>query len=108
MIKSPRLKRLCLIAAVLGLTGLLATAPSPAPAAQCLEHASMVKLLDKKFKETRRAFGLFNTAGLMELYVGEDGTWTVLLIQPSGISCIVAAGHTWEDLPKVRASGPAA
>jgi len=86
----------------------LAVAPVSAPAAglQCLEHERMTKLLGKKFQEKRRAFGLFNSAGMMELYVGAKGTWTVLLIRPSGISCILAAGHTWEDLP-IKVSGPA-
>jgi hypothetical protein len=32
----------------------------------------------------------------------EKGTWTVVSTTPNGLSCIVAAGKTWESLPLIK------
>jgi hypothetical protein len=35
------------------------------------------------------------------------GTWTIIVTRPNGMSCVVASGEAWEELPKL-ALGPAA
>ena len=41
--------------------------------------------------------GLVSNRGVMEFFVSEKtGTWTVLLTNTKGISCIVAAGESFE------------
>jgi hypothetical protein len=42
--------------------------------------------------------GMSTNGGLVELYTSENGTWTLMLSQPDGVSCLIAAGENWESL----------
>jgi hypothetical protein len=70
-----------------------------AAAMQCAKHDSMAKALTGKFKEARRAMGLVNSTGVMELYMSPQGTWTVVVTDTKGIACIAASGEEWQDVP---------
>ena len=37
-------------------------------------------------------------AAVLELYVSEAGTWTVVQTRPNGLSCIMAAGDNWQSM----------
>jgi hypothetical protein len=41
--------------------------------------------------------GLVSQTRIIELYVSQKGTWTVLVSRPDGMSCLVAAGTDWAD-----------
>ncbi len=70
-----------------------------AQSAMCTTHEKMTGALGDKFGEKRRAIGLVSNSGLMEVYVSEKGTWTVILTNPAKMACIVAAGHSWDEPP---------
>ncbi|SUU87949.1 hypothetical protein EDC40_104463 [Aminobacter aminovorans] len=36
-------------------------------------------------------------AAIFEIYVADDGTWTVLMSEVTGRSCVLAAGDGWES-----------
>ena len=40
--------------------------------------------------------------GVIELYTSEKGSWTLLLTQPTGVSCLIAAGDNWETMPEPK------
>ena len=45
--------------------------------------------------------GLAPTTGTMvEVLTSDKGSWTILTTLPNGLSCMVAAGKYWENLPK--------
>jgi len=49
------------------------------------------------------AFGLQSNGNLLQVYASEDkNTWTVVSTTPAGLSCIVAAGKSWESLPFLK------
>ena len=75
-----------------------------AAAMQCANHDNMAKALTGKFKETRRAMGLVNSTGVMEVFMSPQGTWTVVVTDTRGIACIAASGDGWQDVP-VAVSG---
>ena len=84
--------------------GMAATAP-PAFAATCGTRDSVVDQLQSKYSEQLKFGGLQETRGaksVMEVWSSpESGTFTVLLTQANGISCIVAAGTDFfEAIPK--------
>ncbi|MGH1464073.1 MAG: hypothetical protein ACRBBQ_01815 [Cognatishimia sp.] len=83
-----------LIAAGL-LFGMAATAP-PALAANCGLRETVVDRLQSKYSEALTASGLqgSNTVQTMvEVWASEKtGTFTVILTNPQGISCVVAVG----------------
>jgi len=51
-----------------------------------------------EFTETSRA-GVY---ALKRMW-STEGTWTLVITQPNGVSCLIAAGQDWESLPKLVA-----
>ena len=50
--------------------------------------------------------GLSSATKLVEIWATEDGaTWTILLTEASGRTCIMAAGKDWLDMPIEAAMG---
>jgi hypothetical protein len=79
---------------------------SPALAAKCAERAQIVERLQSKYSEQLTVGGLQrakHAISLMEIWASkETGTYTVLLTNPNGTSCIVAAGTDFfEAVPKI-------
>ena len=67
--------------------------------AQCGPHSRIVEVLAGKYGEAPKAIGTVNSRWLMEVYVSDAGSWTVLVTSADGTSCIVASGSDWEDVP---------
>ena len=77
---------------------------SPAEAApRCGDHDKIVDVLGHKFKETRRVMGVVNSKAVMEIFMSAQGTWTMVITDTRGMSCITAAGEEWQDVPVVVA-----
>ncbi|MHA1600404.1 MAG: hypothetical protein ACTSW2_06235 [Alphaproteobacteria bacterium] len=75
--------------------------------APCTTRIRMVEQLGSRFAEAPIAMGLASNGGLVELFASTDGTtWTVVVTNPRGLSCILAAGELWQDRRQV-AQGPA-
>jgi hypothetical protein len=36
---------------------------------------------------------------VLEVFVSDTGTWTVVVTDPKGVSCVLAAGQSWEEIP---------
>jgi len=81
---------------------LLSVQPMPAATAQdtpCAERTNVVSTLDSQYKESPRAIGLVSKEAVLEVFVSETGTWTVVVTDPAGVSCVLAAGQSWEEIP---------
>lgn len=80
------------------LFGMAATAP-PAFAANCGMRDSMVERLKSAYSESLTAGGLQGNqtmTTMLEVWASEEsGTFTVMITNPQGVSCIVAAGTDW-------------
>ena len=80
-------------------------APTADPAADigiegCGSHASVAGWLARNFTETPLVRGLQGDGQLFELYMAKQGaTWTVVVTDPAGQSCIVTEGNSMEVLP---------
>jgi hypothetical protein len=81
--------------------GTLVTSLASSAEAQgrCGPHDEIVKVLNGKYKENRRALGLINEKAVMEVYISPKGTWTMLVTDQRGLTCILAAGDAWEEAP---------
>ena len=64
-------------------------------APKCGPHAAMKEGLLKRYKESRRGLGLISPTAVMEMYFSEAGTWTVLITDISGNSCVASSGTYW-------------
>ena len=52
--------------------------------------------------------GTVNEDRYMQLFVSQQGSWTILVTKTDGQACIVAAGQNWEKLPALAEAEPAA
>ncbi len=70
----------------------------------CGKRDAILEKLSGKFSEAPVAMGLSNTGGVIEvLSSAEGGTWTIILTDPGGLTCLVAAGEYWEVAQRVVA-----
>lgn len=70
----------------------------------CHKAAEVAKQLANRYNEAPVAFGMQSNGNLLQVYYSEDNdTWTVVSTTPNGMSCIVAAGKRWEQVPLVSA-----
>ncbi|WP_379065669.1 hypothetical protein ACHMW4_13615 [Mesorhizobium sp. UC22_110] len=63
----------------------------------CGTRDVIVARLGQLFHEHRIGYGLVGQAAVVEIYVSMAGTWTVLMTDVSGRTCIVGAGEGWEN-----------
>lgn len=82
------------VAAVLAIAGL----SSPAEAQMvCGKRDNIVSQLEKKYGETRRSVGLQQGRGVVEVFASnETGSWTILVTDTRGTSCLMAAGEAFQ------------
>lgn len=79
------------------ISGLLATSATPSPAMNfCADRAEMVKSLSDKFNENPTAVGQINGDAVVEVFVSDQGTWTILATGTDGKSCVLSAGEGFE------------
>ena len=77
----------------------MAAAPASAQMA-CDKRAEVTDHLKRKYEEAPTALGVANNGGLVELLKTEEGkTWTLIITLPNGMTCLLAAGEDWEDIP---------
>lgn len=82
---------------LLSLVALLsASMPALAGAASCAPKAVIEDALGGQFAETPFATGI--AAGNMVKFFGnaESGSWTVVVVRPDGVACVVAQGENLE------------
>ena len=86
--------------AALSLAAALAAAcwPGDAGAAVCGKRDAIQKILNDRYQESSRGVGLVSDKGVVELYISESGTWSILMTLATGSTCIIAAGHTWQEI----------
>lgn len=90
-------------------TGLLIAGTLPASAqALCSDRSNFLKHLGANHSEAPAAMGLTSGGKVVEVLTSESGTWTIIVTNPDGTSCIVAAGEAWEDIEPIALKEPAA
>lgn len=62
----------------------------------CGSRDAIVKRLADVHGENRRAAGIAANGNLIEIFAAKSGTWTVMVTQPGGITCVVAVGDHWQ------------
>ena len=85
----------------LGPSGAMAQsqAPTQAQRQQCDERTKVLGHLAKKYQEAPVAIGVTSTGGLVEvLSTGDGNTWTIIVSNPNGVSCLLAAGEGWRAI----------
>ena len=96
-----RVKTIPLMIAAAVLTTTLTSAASAQAA--CGLRTSLLKQLQGKYKEVPVSMGLASNGSVVEITRSETGTWTILLTNPAGVTCLMAAGEHWENITPKQA-----
>jgi hypothetical protein len=83
------------------------TGTQTAFAQKCAPREVFEDYLKNRYEERQDAIGVTPNGHLMEVFVSEQGTWTLLMSLPNGTSCILAAGEGWQN-QLVAANAPEA
>ena len=89
-------------------TALLIASLAPGPAAEaqtaCGPRDQLVTKLEDGYGESRLGAGLRGSASIFEIWASaSSGTWTILVTNTEGISCVMASGESWHDMPVLSA-----
>lgn len=98
------MKRLIPLCALL-LGAVLVTSPAEAQQ-NCAPRDHVILRLANLYGETPRGMGLDGNHHLVEVYASEEhGTWSIVVTNPTGVSCLVGSGHGWEPVKAVAPEG---
>ena len=89
------------------LTGMF-VAPAPAQAQlACETRDKIAKTLKQDYAETPVSAGLDNDGRMIEVFASHEGSWTILLTMPTGVSCLLATGKNWtrREIKNLKESG---
>lgn len=81
--------------------------PAHAAGMTCGDRTKLLKALSEKYKESPRALGLSSSGkAIFEVFTSKTGTWTIVMTTTTGVTCIMAAGHSWEEAPTMAVGEP--
>ncbi len=65
----------------------------------CGPRGVVVDRLAEAYGESRQAIGMAQQGRVVEVFASlETGTWTITITLPSGATCLVASGESYENL----------
>jgi hypothetical protein len=98
-----RLRTTAILAALVIASSL--AAPTALAQSVCGSHKTVADALAKRYAETPISMGVTIGGAVVEIYASPEGTWTLLITQPNGVTCLIAAGKDWENLPRLAKGG---
>ena len=66
--------------------------------ASCAPRDDLIAQLQSRYSETRRAVALAANNAVLEIFAAESGSWTILVTETSGLSCLIASGEAFETV----------
>lgn len=66
--------------------------------AVCGPHDQIVSQLGQVYNETQQSLGLAANGSVIEVFASEAGTWTILITDTNGQTCMAAAGEAWQTM----------
>lgn len=86
-------------AAALVLSVQSATAQAPT----CGPHEAVVQSLAQQYREQPQSVGVIDSNTVLEVFVSDAGTWTIVVTDTAGRSCVLSAGEGWDNNTVVAA-----
>ena len=74
--------------------------------AVCGTRDALLKQLTDEYKESPISMALAANGSVVEVTRSDKGTWTILLTNPRGVTCLMAAGESWETLKSKTKGDP--
>jgi hypothetical protein len=70
----------------------------------CAQRSLVISQLAKNFKEQQTALGVDSGGRVIELFLSNKGSFTILVSYPNNQSCILATGQGWQTINKDKAT----
>ncbi|MEQ6202334.1 hypothetical protein ABMC88_04700 [Sulfitobacter sp. HNIBRBA2951] len=65
----------------------------------CGPRDTVVERLATGYGETRQSVGIGSNNAMVEVFASDEtGSWTILVTQATGLSCLVASGQSYEQV----------
>jgi len=77
----------------------LATQANAQGPRNCGTRENVVTRLAEGFGETRQSVGIGANNAVVEVFASDEtGSWTIIFTMPTGMSCLVASGQSFEEV----------
>jgi hypothetical protein len=87
----------------------IAPARSHIANSKCAPREALVRHLKRAYSEDQHALGYSPKSGnVIEIYVddhSDDPSWSVVVVRPDGMACIVGVGTEWQIIPHDHGHG---
>jgi hypothetical protein len=65
----------------------------------CGPRELVVERLASGYGETRQSVGIGSNNAMVEVFASDEtGSWTIVVTTPTGVSCLVASGQSFEEV----------
>ncbi|MAO56673.1 MAG: hypothetical protein CMM61_13385 [Rhodospirillaceae bacterium] len=91
-------RSLLLAAGLLFAVSRIAPMPAAAAGSICGDRSEIASSLSQRFSEEPRSLGVDADGGILEVFVSETGSWTIIVTNPRGRTCVLTAGENWETM----------
>ncbi len=71
----------------------------------CGGHSDLVAGLAQAFQQKQIGYGVVGPTAIVEIYASASGTWSMLVTDVRGRSCVFATGDGWENTDTATAQG---
>lgn len=95
------------IAAAVSAALSLAAIPAAGAELPCGPRPVIAETLATEFGETPVATGVAASGARVEIFAAASGSWTLVVLMPTGLACVVAAGEGWHPPPRAVPERPA-
>lgn len=89
---------LCAVAGLLTVNLSAAVAEVNQTGPLCGARTTILLELKGTYAEKPNAMGLASNGSVIEVLRSEDGSWTIIVTMPNGVSCLLATGEYWQSL----------
>ncbi len=96
----PLIAAFALAALALGFGAATARAEGTRPEPACGARDAVVRTLNSKYAERPVSMGLAANGNVVEVMSSPEGTWTIVMTAPNGLTCLIAAGDYWQEMPE--------
>ena len=66
----------------------------------CAPWEKLAANLKAEYAEKPISNGIVNNGSLIQVFASKNGSWSLVMTDPRGISCLIATGESWENMPE--------
>lgn len=99
MTRTAKILHLAALTAAAALFIVSTTQASAQAQPNCGPRDAVIKKLAEGYGETRQSVGIGSNNAMVEVFASDEtGSWTILVTQPTGLTCLVASGQSFEQV----------